>query len=42
MPEAIKEIAINTGGGDAPARNGFFHRALCATRGMGREIEAGD
>ena len=38
MSEAIKKIAINTGGGDAPGLNAVIHGAVHAARGLGWEI----
>ena len=38
MSEAIKKIAINTGGGDAPGLNAVIHGAVYAARGLGWEI----
>jgi len=35
---AIKKVAINTGGGDAPGLNAVIHGAVYAARGMGWEI----
>lgn len=35
MSEAIKKIAINTGGGDAPGLNAVIHGAVYAARGLG-------
>lgn len=38
MSEAIKKIAINTGGGDAPGLNAVIHGAVYAARGRGWEV----
>src|ERR1039458_6688942 len=38
MCEAIKKIAINTGGGDAPGLNAVIHGAVYAARGLGWDI----
>jgi ATP-dependent phosphofructokinase / diphosphate-dependent phosphofructokinase len=38
MSKAIKRIAINTGGGDAPGLNAVIHGAVYAARGLGWEI----
>jgi 6-phosphofructokinase 1 len=38
MSDAIKKIAINTGGGDAPGLNAVIHGAVYAARGLGWEI----
>jgi len=38
MSQAIKKIAINTGGGDAPGLNAVIHGAVYAARGFGWEI----
>ncbi len=38
MPGAIKKIAINTGGGDAPGLNAVIHGAVYAARGLGWEV----
>jgi len=38
MSSAIKRIAINTGGGDAPGLNAVIHGAVYAARGLGWEI----
>src|SRR5262252_6548144 len=35
---AIRKVAINTGGGDAPGLNAVIHGAVYAARGMGWEI----
>jgi phosphofructokinase-like protein len=38
MESAIRKIAINTGGGDAPGLNAVIHGAVYAARGRGWEI----
>jgi 6-phosphofructokinase 1 len=38
MPESIKKIAINTGGGDAPGLNTVIHGAVYAARGLGWDV----
>src|SRR5271157_3869366 len=38
MSDAIKKVAINTGGGDAPGLNAVIHGAVYAARGIGWDI----
>jgi ATP-dependent phosphofructokinase / diphosphate-dependent phosphofructokinase len=38
MPNAIRRVAINTGGGDAPGLNAVIHGAVYAARGLGWQI----
>jgi len=38
MSEAIKKIAINTGGGDAPGLNAVIHGVVYAARGLGWKV----
>ena len=38
MPQTIKKVAINTGGGDAPGLNAVIHGAVYAARGLGWDI----
>ena len=38
MPDSIKKIAINTGGGDAPGLNAVIHGAVYAARGLGWDV----
>ena len=38
MTNAIRRVAINTGGGDAPGLNAVIHGAVYAARGLGWEI----
>jgi 6-phosphofructokinase 1 len=38
VPQTIKKIAINTGGGDAPGLNAVIHGAVYAARGLGWDI----
>ena len=38
MTNAIRRVAINTGGGDAPGLNAVIHGAVYAARGLGWQI----
>ena len=38
MPIAVRRVAINTGGGDAPGLNAVIHGAVYAARGLGWQI----
>jgi ATP-dependent phosphofructokinase / diphosphate-dependent phosphofructokinase len=38
MPAAIKRIAVNTGGGDAPGLNAVIHAAVYAAEALGWEV----
>ncbi len=38
MTTAVKRVAINTGGGDAPGLNAVIHGAVYAARGLGWQI----
>jgi 6-phosphofructokinase 1 len=38
MTNAVKRVAINTGGGDAPGLNAVIHGAVYAARGLGWQI----